>query len=221
VNRSLATDAVVAPPAAEPAAAVADVPAPPTEFVTGDADVIPLRPHGGASTRGNERRAHARAHHPAGRDQPNPGRPDPARLAALLVRVAGEVAAGRRPVSQLEPLLAPALIRRLSATLRAAGPRPTAELSVRDVRTAPPTPSGAVEATVLVERDGRTGAIAVRLECHRGGWRATELTAPESGYPPMATASDARPARRRPDAFDEAAAEAEAEAGFSRCRGSV
>jgi hypothetical protein len=174
----------------------------------------------------------ARALHPAGggrlhTDGGGPGhlarraeaaRPDPARLAGLLVRFAAEVAAGRRPLRQLEPLLAPALVRRLAAGLRPGLPRPQEELHVRRVVAGTPTPSGAVEATVLVERAGRVTAVAVRLERHLGAWRATELTAPEAGYAPLPTRSDPR-ARRGPDAFDEAAAEAAA--ALSRDRDSA
>jgi hypothetical protein len=167
--------------------------------------------------RGDARRQAARQHHPAGRSRwPTPTAPDPARLAAVLVRVTAEVAAGQRPLSQLEPLVAPALLRRLAADLRA-GRRRTDQPEVQRVFTAPPTPCGAVEATVLVDRNGRTTAVAVRLERHRGAWRATELTAPEDGYAPLVTASQVRRTPVR-DAFDEAEAE---EVALSRRRGSA
>jgi hypothetical protein len=90
---------------------------------------------------------------------------------------------------------------------------------VRRVIAGAPTPTGAVEATVLVERGGRTTAVAVRLERHHGCWRATELTAPESGYAPLPTRSSPR-RERRLDAFDEVAAEA-AGAAVTRRRGSA
>jgi hypothetical protein len=185
----------------------------PTTAAAGLAPVIPIGP---------------RALHPAGSGRlpaagdgpghlaPRATRPDPARLAELLVRFAAEVAAGRRPLRQLEPLLAPALVRRLAAGLRPGLARPQEELHVRRVVAGTPTPSGAVEATVLVERAGRVTAVAVRLERHLGAWRATELTAPEAGYAPLPTRSSPR-ARRGPDAFDEA----EAEASLSRDRDSA
>lgn len=161
-----------------------------------------------------------RTAHPAGRGRtptaaptdaattrPGPTRPDPGRLAGLLVRLSAEVAAGRRPLSQLEPLLAPSLARRLLVGLRPGVTRPQDHLVVRRVFTDPPTPSGAVEATVLIERGGRVSAVAVRLERHHGAWRATELTAPEAGYAPLPTRSSSRQ-ERGPDAFDEVEAQA-------------
>lgn len=136
-----------------------------------------------------------------------PGGPDPARLASLLVRVWLEVRAGRRPLAQLAPLVAPAARRRLAAQLR--GPTAAAvpaAARVRTVRTYAPGPD-AHEACVLVDQGGRTTAVAVRLERHRGAWRAVELTAPEAGLPALPTASLGVDAPVR-DAFDEAAEEA-------------
>lgn len=156
----------------------------------------------------------------AGR-RPTPQRPDPAGLAALLVRLTGEVASGRRPLSQLEPLLAPTLARRLAAGLRPGIARPQHQPTIVRAVAGDPTPSGAVEATVLVENDGRVTAVAVRLERHHGAWRATELTAPEAGYAPLPTRSSPRRWQGL-DAFDEAAAEAAAEeAAVTRRRGTA
>jgi hypothetical protein len=139
----------------------------------------------------------------------------------LLVHLTAEVAAGRRPVAQLEPLLAPTLLRRLAARLRPGVDRPQEPPHVRRVLVAPPTPTGAVEATVLLESGGRVTALAVRLERHRGLWRATELTAPESGYRALPTRSDPL-VRRGSDAFDEAAEEElTAEALITRRRGTA
>src|SRR5690606_28176425 len=115
----------------------------------------------------------------------------------------------RRPLAQLDAVLAPTLARRLAAGLLPGRVRPQETPSILRVITGPPTPSGAVEATVVVERGGRVGAVAVRLERHHGAWRATELTAPESGYDPLPTRSSPRTGREL-DAFDEAAAEASA-----------
>jgi hypothetical protein len=126
------------------------------------------------------------------------------RMAAMLVVAHGEVAAGLRPFDQLRPWLAPTLVRRLAVQLRTTGPDPTARAVVTSVLAAPPTPSGAIEVTVVVRRGQRGGAVAVRLERHRGRWRATELTAPEAGHAPLTTR---RPTDDR-DAFDEVADEA-------------
>lgn len=157
----------------------------------------------------------------ADRPTKRPGRPpDPAQLATLLVRLTGEVAAGRRPIGQLEPLLAPTLLHRLATQLLPGVERPRDLPRIRRVLAAPPTPTGAVEVTVLVEDDDRVTALAIRLERHHGLWRATELTAPESGYAPLPTRSD--PLRTRgPDAFDEAELEEATAAAFTRRRGSA
>ncbi len=180
-----------------------------------------ILPAGRTRDAGQERDANRAV--PTGRagQRPRPQRPDPARLAALLVRLTSEVAAGRRPLSQLEPLLAPTLARRLAAGLRPGMHRPQREPTVVRVIADDPTPSGAVEATVLIERDGRVTAIAVRLERHHGAWRATELTAPEAGYPPLPTRSNPHQ-RQGLDAFDEAEAEAVAEEdAITRRRGTA
>ncbi len=135
-----------------------------------------------------------------------PPGPAPDRLAHLLVQVWLEVRAGRRPLSQLDPLLAPAARRRLAAQLL---PRPDPTIPVgrvQRIRSYAPT-RDACEASVVVRQGARTTAFAVRLERHRGVWRAVELTAPEAGLAPLPTASLGRDAPLR-DAFDEAAAEA-------------
>lgn len=129
--------------------------------------------------------------------------PDPHRLAGLLVQVWGEICSGRRPFAQLRPLVAPALRRQLFAQLPR-GPALQGGSTIRIRRVIGCTPSpDACEASVLVERDGRTTAVAVRLERHRGAWRAVELTAPEAGLRPLTTASSPEHAPRPPDAFDE------------------
>lgn len=184
-----------------------------------DATVLPFRAgRGRAATRPTDDEARSRRAHPAGRGESRSG---PARFAAVLVRAHGEVAAGRRPFPQLEDVLAPGLARRLAAQLRTCGPRPGDPPRVTRVLVGEPTPSGAHEATVLVDRDGRTGAVAVRIERHHGRWRATELTAPEDGYAPLPTASAPLPAGGRRDAFDEAADEAAVRAAVTPRRGSA
>lgn len=128
---------------------------------------------------------------------------DPAHVAAVLVAAWVEVRAGRRPVGQLTPLLSPAMRRRLTAPgggLHGGPPRP---VRIRKVVARHPRPQ-VCEAVVLVERDHRVTAVAVRLERHLGRWRAVEVTAPEAGLPALATAS--LPTGPR-DAFDEEAEE--------------
>jgi hypothetical protein len=189
----------------------------------GCAEVLPL--HGPRTDAGRDGRgATPRTTHRPDRTE-RPGRrpgspPDPESLVVLLVRLTAEVAAGRRPVAQLEPLLAPTLLRRLAAQLRPGMARPDGLPHIRRVLVAPASPTGALEATVLLEGDGRVTALAVRLERHRGLWRATELTAPESGYRPLPTRSDPL-VRRGPDAFDEAASEARDAEAITRRRGTA
>ena len=132
-----------------------------------------------------------------------PPGPDPVRLAGLLARAWLEVRTGHRPLSQLAPLVSPAARRRLASQLpdrpatRHLGPPPR----VRRLIEFTPAP-GIREVTVLIEHSGRTTAIAVRMERHRGAWRAVELTAPEAGLAPLPTASLADDHVVR-DAFDE------------------
>ena len=136
--------------------------------------------------------------------------PDPDRLARLLVRVWLEVRHGRRPFAQLSPLVAPALRRRLLTQLPRR-PILNGAPRIRIGRVIACRPSADVcEAAVLVEHAGRTTAVAVRLERHRGAWRAVELTAPEAGLRPLTTGSLPRPTGPPRDAFDEARDEEEA-----------
>lgn len=131
----------------------------------------------------------------------------PGRVAGLLVLAWAEVRAGQRPFRQLEPLLSPAIRRRLAAQVppRARPARhPTA---IRKVVIRHPSPE-ACEAVVLVERNRRVTAFAVRLERHLGRWRAVDLTAPEAGLTALPTAS-LPPGHRPRDAFDEVAEEEE------------
>jgi hypothetical protein len=131
-----------------------------------------------------------------------PAAPDPGRLASLLVRVWLEVRAGRRPLSQLAPLVAPAACRRLAAqlpTVHELHPAPIPR--VRTVVARHPA-RDVCEAVVLAEGEARTTAFAVRIERHRGVWRAVELTAPEVGLRPLPTSSLGPDAPLR-DAFDD------------------
>ena len=138
-------------------------------------------------------------------DQPRG--PDPARLAGLLAQAWLEVRDGRRPLRQLTPLVAPSVQRRLLAQMPAAPLAPRSPRArVRRVISTHPS-RNACEAVVLIEQGPRTTAIAVRLERHRGVWRVVELTAPETGFRPLTTASLPAGSRGR-DAFDEVLEEA-------------
>lgn len=113
-------------------------------------------------------------------------KPDPVRLAELLVVTWLEVLAGHRPITQIRPLLAPALYRQLCDQLkpRSVGSQPATR--VRAVFSCSPSAT-TLEASVLVEQRQRVTALAVRVERHQGMWRAVELTAPEAGLRPLGT----------------------------------
>lgn len=131
-----------------------------------------------------------------------PSAPDPERLARLLVRVWFEVQAGRRPFHQLAPLMAPALRRRLLSQLPKRHHQRSSMSSATIRRVVVTCPrDDAYELCVLVEREGRVTAVALRLERRHGVWRAVDMTAPESGLHPLASANRTAPPAR--DAFDE------------------
>lgn len=132
--------------------------------------------------------------------------PEPARLAGFLARAWLEVRARRRPLEQLAPHLSPAVRRRLATQIVGPDAR-LAHQTVRVRRVVASAPCPRVyEAVVVITQGGRTTAIAVRLEHHRGRWRAVELAAPEAGLPALRTAS-APPHHQPADAFDEVLAE--------------
>jgi hypothetical protein len=119
-----------------------------------------------------------------------------------------EVRAGLRPLGQLAPLVAPAVLRRLATQLPPRPPVAAPIPKVRKVRVSFPSPA-ACEACVTVLGEGqRITAVAVRLERNLGRWRVVELMAPEAGFPPLPTSSFPDGYRRR-DAFDEVLEEEE------------
>lgn len=128
--------------------------------------------------------------------------PDPETLVGQLAIRWIEVRDRQRPLHQLEPFLAPALHHRLRTQL---APLPVpAWHPARLVRVHPDVVRrpDVFQASVVVRQAGRTTALAVRLERHLGQWRVVELTAPEAGLAPLATASLVTASHRR-DAFDE------------------
>lgn len=134
----------------------------------------------------------------------HPPGPDPARLAGLLAAAWFEVRSGRRTLEQLSPLITPAVGRRLAMQVQQRSrARRSVGATVRRVVASRPAPD-ACEAVVLVDCNGRTTAVAIRMERHRGSWRAVDLTAPEDGLPALTS----RPTRRQHDAFDDDAFDA-------------
>lgn len=113
--------------------------------------------------------------------------PCPQRLVAAVARAVLEVEVGRRPLSQLLPVLSPAVVARLAVrddrvrrtarTLREPLVGPDASTVVRVLGQQPT--DDAYEAVVLVRRQGRVVAVAMRAERYRGSWRITELARPE------------------------------------------
>lgn len=138
---------------------------------------------------------------PAGR-RPAPSRPQVESLAAAVARAWLEIEAGRRPLAQLTPLLSPAVASRLRQRLTNSGRvlAPPVQ-AVRSLRPSWSSPT-ACDVAVIVQRAARVGALAIRLEVHRGSWRVVELVAPEWGQRPLPTGSTPT-SRPRRDAFDD------------------
>jgi hypothetical protein len=92
-----------------------------------------------------------------------------------VVTLALEAFAGRRPMSQLQPVVTPALFTALTS-----GRRPrwcaegTAALLVTSVRVCEPV-DGVAEVSAVARRGGRAHAVAARLEGLDGRWRCTAL----------------------------------------------
>lgn len=106
-----------------------------------------------------------------------PGPPDVERLARAVAHAFLEVEAGRRPLSQLRPVLSPAVWQRLRPLLRPGGTCPGAD-AVVSVHTAQPR-ADVCDAAVVVRRGSRVGALTIRLERHEKAWRVVELARPE------------------------------------------
>ncbi|MDD9207667.1 Rv3235 family protein [Georgenia sp. 10Sc9-8] len=105
--------------------------------------------------------------------------PAPGPWAAALVRSAVETLLGARPAAQLARWLSlelyERLARRAGLAVRVQGrPRAARPTTIRRVHVCP-VREGVVEATVVLHDGQRVRAAAVRLEAHRGRWRATAL----------------------------------------------
>ncbi|AEE46591.1 Rv3235 family protein [Cellulomonas fimi] len=104
---------------------------------------------------------------------------DPAAFAGRLALATVEVLGGHRPAGQLARWLTPgvldALQVRAAITQRVHGARPTARSpQLRRVRACAVDPH-TLEACAVVDDGPVVRAVAVRLETHRGTWRATVL----------------------------------------------
>ncbi|WP_127573953.1 Rv3235 family protein [Georgenia faecalis] len=105
--------------------------------------------------------------------------PEPGPWAGALVRAAVEVLVGSRPAAQLARWctaeLYDSLARRAGLAVRILGrPAVVHQARVQRVLVCPVRPD-VYEAAVVVHDGNRVRAAAVRLEAHRGRWRATAL----------------------------------------------
>lgn len=117
----------------------------------------------------------------ASRSSAAPG--DPTALCCAVAHAATEMLRGVRPLAQLVRSVSPAVYEQLEARLQVT-------TAARERRGAPPTPqsrsrvlrarvvrvgSEAAEASVVIDDVDRVRAIALRVELHRGRWRAVVL----------------------------------------------
>ncbi|QTE30287.1 Rv3235 family protein [Pengzhenrongella sicca] len=153
-----------APPAqllapAGPPLAVAPAPSPVRELAGGL----------GADAPGRPRRPSL-----AGADGPLP---DPTALCCAVVQAAVEALRGTRPLAQLCRWVSPEIYEQLEIrselTRRVLGVG-SHRATIRRIRLFR-LGEGAAEATVVVDDGPRVRAVAIRLEGHRGQWRATAL----------------------------------------------
>jgi len=105
--------------------------------------------------------------------------PDPTKLCCAMVQAAVEALRGNRPLAQLARWVSPEIYEELAArselTQRVLGRgAPVHHASIRRIRLCR-LGEHAAEATVVVDDGPRVRAVAVRLEGHRGHWRATAL----------------------------------------------
>lgn len=105
--------------------------------------------------------------------------PDPTPLCCAMVQAAVEALHGTRPLAQLARWVSPEIYEQLAVrsalTQRVLGRGDTAHrAAIRRIRLCR-LGAGAAEATVVVDDGPRVRAVAVRLEGHRGQWRATAL----------------------------------------------
>lgn len=110
-------------------------------------------------------------------DRGAPPTADPGLVVRRLATASVEVITGVRPAAQLARWLAPGVLDalRVRSTLgRHAALRASRAPACRAVRVSRLDPH-VVEATAVVDDGRRVRAVALRLETHRGAWRATAL----------------------------------------------
>jgi hypothetical protein len=113
--------------------------------------------------------------------------PDPERLIAAVARAVLEAEVGRRPLRQLETLVASAVLNRLSARddevrrqARVRGEPLIGPGAVAVLRVWSQAPAAHVrEGGALVRRGERVVSLAMRVERQGDGWRVVDLDRPE------------------------------------------
>lgn len=101
--------------------------------------------------------------------------PDPTAAARRLITLTLEAFAGRRPVSQLQPLTSAGVFSALSAGRRPAWcASATAPVLLGRVHVCEPV-DGVAEVSAVARRAGRAHAVAARLEGIDDRWRCTAL----------------------------------------------
>lgn len=102
--------------------------------------------------------------------------PDPATWSGTLVRTCVEVLLGARPSAQLARWLTGELYEMLSRRAVVGSAMPTTARRVRVLRVHIYAVSDIChEASVVIDDGHRVRAAAIRIEIHRGRWRATAL----------------------------------------------
>ncbi|WNB86377.1 Rv3235 family protein [Cellulomonas sp. ATA003] len=104
--------------------------------------------------------------------------PDPTPLCCAMVQAAVEGLRGARPLAQLVRWVTPEVYEHLALraelVLHSGMPTTPGRAGIRRIRVCR-IGDGAAEAAVVVDDGPRVRAVAVRLEAHRGRWRATAL----------------------------------------------
>jgi len=167
----------------------ADAPGPAVRVVPMPAPAVPLPPRERAATRVPTRleervrvlRAHDRSPVLDSADEDRGPVPlaDPSAVAGALAHACVEVLLGRRSAAQIARWVTPGVFDvlrcRAAATARVLGGVGSGRATtVRRVRLCPIEPHQ-VEVSAVVDDGTRVRAVAMRLETHRGVWRATSL----------------------------------------------
>lgn len=103
--------------------------------------------------------------------------PDPTAVCCAMVQAAVEGLRGVRPLAQLTRWVTPEVYERLllrAELVQRAGPGPSGRAAIRRIRVFR-IGDEVTEASVVVDDGPRVRAVAVRLEAHRGRWRAVAM----------------------------------------------